>query len=368
MNHPRILLLSGGSLVGQNVVSCLDGRRDALHVGATNSVADEPSVFDFDTVYLMPPARTDPQGHARRFADVLAHFAPDLVIPCRDDDVSFLARQREQQPSLARRFVCGAACVASAMLDKLDSARFSAAHGLPFVPTLDAHGNLAAARRFAAVHGWPLIAKPRLGFASHGVRLVLDDRQLAQACAAPDLVLQRYLGDAAAVRRAAREIDDAGLPLFFSVEETKLSLQACIAPDGEIGAVFASGNVMRMGRSERVHVIDDAELGRVAREWAGVFARAGWRGPLNMQCQRDAEGVLAIYEYNGRFTGATAARRWLGFDEVGRVLHDWLGQALPADAPATHEVVRYVVGRPRRDADTRELVDRGCWQRSGAAP
>lgn len=367
MNRPRILLLSGGSLVGQNVIACLDGRRDALHVGATNSVADEPTVFDFDAVYLMPPSRTDPQGHARRFAEVLAHFAPDLVVPCRDDDVSFLARQRELKPSLADRFVCGAAAVASAMLDKLESARFSAANGLPFVPTLDAHGNLAAARRFAAAHGWPLVAKPRLGFASQGVQLILDDRQLAQACASPHLVLQRYLGDGAKVRRAAREIEESGLPLFFSVEDTKLSLQACIAPDGRIGAVFASGNVMRMGRSERVHVIEDADLGRAAREWAGVFARAGWRGPLNMQCQRGADGALAIYEYNGRFTGATAARRWLGFDEVGCVLHDWLGLALPAAAPATHEVVRYLVGRPRRAADARELGERGCWQRSGAS-
>lgn len=365
MNRPRILLLSGGSLVGQNVLACLEARRDALRIAATNSIADDPALFDFDAVYLMPPGRADPQAHARRFADVLAHFSPDLVIPCRDDDVSFLAGRRARQPALARRLLCGDAGVAAAMLDKLDSARFSAAHGLPFVPTLDARGDVAAARRFAADHGWPLIAKPRLGFASQGVRLVLDDRQLEHACHAPDLVLQKYLGDAAAVHGAAHEIGERGLPLFFSFEETKLSLQACISPDGDISAVFATGNVMRMGRSERVRIVDDADVLAAAREWAGVFARAGWRGPVNMQCQRDAGGTLAIYEYNGRFTGATAARRLLGFDEVGRALTDWIDA--PAAAGGTQpvrEVVRHLVGRPCRPADTRQLLESGCWERT----
>ncbi|NWG73399.1 MAG: hypothetical protein HXY24_02115 [Rubrivivax sp.] len=254
--------------------------------------------------------------------------------------------------------------MASAMLDKLQSAHFSAAHGLPFVPTLEADGDVDRARRFAATHGWPLIAKPRRGFASRGVRLLFTDHQLERACATPDTVIQKYVGDGAAVRRMADDMAERGLPLFFTTEETKLSLQACIGPDGAVTAAFASGNVMRMGRSEAVQLVDDAALVEFAARWAQVFAQAGWRGPLNIQCQRDSDGAVAIYEYNGRFTGATAARQLLGFDEVRCVLRDWLGcdAGGPTFAPA-REVLRYLVGRPRRDDDARRLLRDGCWER-----
>lgn len=366
MDRARILLLSGASLVGQNVLDGLARWRDRIVVAATSSVADDPFLFDFDAVYLVPEVRSEPLAHAARFADVVAHFEPDLVVPCRDDDVSFLAGQRDVQPSTARRLLCGEAAVAAAMLDKLDSARFSIAHGLPFVPTHAVDGDVASALRFAATHGWPLIAKPRCGFASHGVRLLLDEGQLERACSTPDTVLQQYVGDGEAVRRAARDIGERGVPLFFTLEDTKLSLQACIDPDGEVTAAFAGGNVMRMGRSERVHVIDDAALVDLAWHWARVFAQAGWRGPLNIQGQRDGRGGVAIYEYNGRFTGATAARRLLGFDEVGHVLRDWLGFAAAGQGgqPA-REVLRNAVVRPRRVEEARRLLERGYWQRGG---
>ncbi len=360
----RILLMSGASLVGQNVLACMTPWREQLVVATTNSVADDPFVFEFDRVYLVPEVRAQPLAHAARFADVVEHFEPDLVVPCRDDDVSFLADWRASHPSLAHRLLCGDAAVASAMLDKMESSRFSAAHGLPFVPTLAVDGDVDAAMRFAAVHGWPLIAKPRRGFASRGVRLVLDEHQLRRVCGQADTVVQRYVGDAGAVRRAADDISEYGLPLFFTLEDTKLSLQACIGPHGEVTAAFASGNVMRMGRSERVHVVDDAALTELARRWAGVFAQAGWRGPLNIQCQRDQCGAVAIYEYNGRFTGATAARQRLGFDEVGYVMCDWLGFAAASTSgnPA-REVLRYLVGRPRRAEDARRLLDHRYWER-----
>jgi carbamoyl-phosphate synthase large subunit len=364
MAPQRILLLSGASLVGQNVLACLAPWRDRLVVAATSSVADDPFLFEFDRVYHVPQVRSDPLAHATRFDDVIGHFEPDLVVPCRDDDVSFVAARRDSCPEEAHRLLCGDAAVASAMLDKLKGAQFSAARGLPFVPTLAADGNVTAALRFAASHGWPLIAKPRRGFASRGVRLLLTEGQLERACAAPDTVIQKYVGDAGAVRRAADDVAENGLPLFLTTEETKLSLQACIGPDGEVTAAFASGNVMRMGRSEAVQLVDDAASVVLARRWAGVFAQAGWRGPLNIQCQRDADGAVAIYEYNGRFTGATAARQLLGFDEVRYVLRDWLGFAAggPTLRPA-REVLRYLVGRPRREDDARRLLRDGCWER-----
>lgn len=362
---PRVLLLSGASLVGQNVLACLSSRRQSLRLAATNSTADEPVLFDFDAVYLTPEVRREPEAYARRFGEVLAHFGPDLVIPCRDDDVSFLAHECLHRPAMRDRFICGDAALATAMLDKLESARLSARLGLPFAPTLGVDGRFDAARRFAAEHGYPLVCKPRRGFASRGVRLIIDERQLERACAQPDQVLQKYCGDGDAVRQLAEDSASSGIALFHTLEGIKLSIQASITRAGTVGRVFATGNAMRFGRSESVHVVDDAQVIATGTRWAGAFAQAGWRGPLNIQGHRANDGAITIFEYNGRFTGATAARRLLGFDEVGMVLQDWLGVA-PAtvDPAAAQKATCYLSGRALDRVQIERLQRDAYWAAS----
>jgi carbamoyl-phosphate synthase large subunit len=360
---PRVLLLAGGSFVGQNVLECLADRRDSLCLLTTNSLAEEPILFDFDAVYLTPAIRADPDAFEKRFAEVLAHCRPDLVIPCRDDDVRFMAAALDVDPSNKGRFLCGQSSLALAMLDKFESWRLSNSLGLPFAPTLDGQGDSVALARFATEHGFPLIVKPRSGYASQGVRLVLDDAQLRNACAHPDVVIQKYIGDAQTVHAFALDTAHNGLPLFHSLEETNLSLQAAIGPDGSIAAVFAGGNVMRMGRSRTVHAVVDAQIDRLARQWVGLFAGAGWRGPLNIQCKRRRDGEVTIHEFNGRFTGATAARRLLGFDEVGLALRDWLGvDLLDRPLPPAREVIRYPASRAAESSKIDRLRHDGYWE------
>lgn len=363
----RILLLSGASLVGQNILAALSGRRETIRLAATNSVVDEPSLFDFDAAYLAPPIHADPEGFETRFTEVLAQYDPDLVVPCRDDDVAFLAGRVARQPRWRGRFLCGSHEVARAMLDKAESWTFSRVHGLPFAPTLDADASPDAVRRFARDQGFPIIAKPRQGFASRGVRLVLSERQLEQVCKRRGYILQRYLGNPEMVRAHAEGSASEGVPLFHTFEEVKQSIQACIAPDGHITGLFATRNTMRLGRSERVDLDDDSEIAALGREWSEIFSRAGWRRPLNIQCQRAPEGAIMIYEYNGRFTGATAARHLLGFDEVGMVIREWTGRRLPEPAPpaGARTVVCLPVGRVLDPGKAAQLSREGCWEAPG---
>src|ERR1700674_5041876 len=59
MTDLRLLVLSVGTRVGQNVLTTLNGRRDGLLLMGTSSVANEPALFDFDVAYRVPPTAAD---------------------------------------------------------------------------------------------------------------------------------------------------------------------------------------------------------------------------------------------------------------------------------------------------------------------
>lgn len=361
---PAILLLSGGSLVGQNVVQALGQRRKYLQLLATNSVADEPSLQDFDEVRLAPPTEGQDKQLAALVVDWMAATDIRLVVPCRDDDVAFLARLAERRPDIAPRLLCGAPKVADAMLDKWASWQFSASAGLPFAPSALATDRNAV-RALVERHGFPMIVKPRAGFASRGVRLLLEDVQVECVVGDESMLVQKYLGEVEPLLEFNRTIRGAGLPLFHSFESVKHSIQAMIAPDGELAGVFATIHRMRQGMSVGVEDDPAEDALSLGRRCAAVFASHGWRGPLNIQCHRGTNGELGIYEFNGRFTGATAARALLGFDEVGLGLRLFGGWALDQmTALRGGAVVRQTVSR-RTPADLREALEQsGRWCRS----
>ncbi len=100
MARHRLLVLSVGTQVGQNVLRTLAGRRDGLALVATSSVAHEPFLFDYDVVYLVPRTAADSAAFERKLLDIMERESIDLVIPCRDDDVVFLAALRDRRPDL----------------------------------------------------------------------------------------------------------------------------------------------------------------------------------------------------------------------------------------------------------------------------
>ena len=75
--------------------------------------------------------------------------------------------------------------------------------------------------------------------------------------------------------------------------------------------------------------IPNPETLALGRRCGDIFAKLGWRGPLNIQCQLDRHGRVTIHEFNGRF-GALAAERWLlGYDEVAHGIELFTGFTLP---------------------------------------
>ncbi|MBI3147948.1 MAG: hypothetical protein HYZ17_05475 [Betaproteobacteria bacterium] len=328
MNALTLLLLSGGGHTGANVMATLAARRQELRLIASSDQPDEPTLFAFDAVYLAPPLAEAPAEFEARILAIMTREAVDLIIPCRDEDVNWLAGLRARQPELAPRLLCGAAPLAEVVSDKWLSHEFARQHGLPFARTLPT-GDAQPISGFLEQVGLPVVLKPRHGANSRGVFLLDSAAQVAQAMTRRDAVLQEFLGDREKTLREIEAMRREGIPLVHDFMGEKHSIQLLLGPDGACVSLACTVNLMEGRITRRVHVDPSREAQDIGMLCAQVFARAGWCGPLNVQCQRAPDGELRIHEFNGRFTGATAARWALGIDEVGLALRSFTGHELP---------------------------------------
>ncbi len=337
-----LLFLSGGSIVGQNILYCLQGRRKNLRLVTTNSVAEEPVIYEYDRIYLTPPTQGCSEEYMNKVNEIISKENPDLVIPCRDEEVLVVSKLRENAPNDQKnRFLGGSVEIAQVLLNKQKSWEFSNQHKLPFAATLQDKATKEDVLKFAELHGYPMIAKPKEGFASKNVCLITNEEQLLKTITSAQVMLQEYLGDSNRVLEYRKQLETDGVPLFHSLEGLKHSIQVVISKTGEVKQVFLSINQMVFGKSGKVWIVQDPEVEAIGAMCGKIFAENGWRGPLNIQCEKGPNGRVGIYEYNGRFTGATGARYLLGNDEVGTYLKDFANINLPdGNVGNRHKVIR----------------------------
>jgi hypothetical protein len=364
----RIAITSVGSLVGQNILDALEGRRDGIEIVGINSTAAAASNFRCERTYLAPPAANS-ASYLDRLSSVLREECPALVLPGRDDDVLALAQLKETQPRLGATLPVGPYSLARILGDKWANQEFARAHDLPHVEGVPAD-DPQAVERLLTRHGYPLIAKPRTGNGSRGVRIVFDDAQRAAVARRPGYLLQPYLEPESELM-AWRDLTVDGTPLFHAPTLQQIACQAVIGPDGRIDGPVCTIVELVMGRLERTFLLDDARVADVARRHIEAYAAEGWIGALNLQGRRDGNGMFRVYELNGRLTGGTAARLHLGFDEVGLLVGAFAGHTLPSRPAVGRNVIvtKSLTEFATSLADIEQLQTEGFWQRhAGHAP
>ena len=365
MTHHRLLLLSVGSQVGQGVLRTLSARRGNLELVATSSSANEPSVFDFDAAYLMPRTAADPEGFERKLIEIMERERIDLVMPCRDDDVVLVSNLRDRRPDLAPRLLCGNAASAQVIADKWSSFEFGMKHGLPFAASM-IRCKARQRNKFVRKYGLPLVAKPRRGYASLDVYMLYKNEQVETMLARDGYIVQQFLGDPSRIADYLAAVDESGVPLNHSFQGVKHSIQALIAPNGSVVHVICTRNYRNQRRSKYVEPDTDPTSAAVGDACARAFSSAGWRGPLNIQCEKTAAGEMLIHEFNGRFTSATVDRWLLGFDEVGAAIEHFTGRAVATTLPppkAALEAFQSLVARAADPNDVAALQRDSVWKR-----
>lgn len=361
-----ILFLSGGSQVAQGVLSILAGRRENVRLLATSSIADDPGLFGFDAVYLAPKTAKDAVGFERVMDDILAKEGVDLIVPARDDDVEFLGGWRDRNPGRAHLAAVGKGEIARVACDKWLSHEYAVANGLPFARSLR-DADPAAIESFLDAVGLPVLAKPRDGFSSKGVYLLDSAALVARWLADGNYVIEEYLGPADHVQNFRAELARDGVPLLYMFHgRPRYSAEVIIGPSGTVESAFCSYNEPKW-RARYVEACRDEDGLALMHQCAQVMSRQGWRGPFNIQAQRDRNGRLRIHEFNGRFTAPTGDRYFMGHDGFAALVKAFTGFELPPNPWLDHPAVRADSQLRSRAADPRHvarLQRTGQWRRA----
>jgi biotin carboxylase len=360
----RLIITSVGSLVGQNVLDTLHGRREHVLIIGTNSIVEAANNFRCDKAYLVPPAACT-ADYVAALCSLIANERPDLVIPGRDDDIVILADLKAQLPAYSESLLVGSGHFARVMDDKVKSYAFARQYELPFSPTLLSAGAGIESdlQQMVEVFGFPLIAKPVAGNGSRGVWIVTNEQQLGQVSREPGYAIQPLLGDKPDLTMDTR----FGLPFVWQVPEDNLfAAQVLIDRQGKIFDMIGFVSRMVAGRCEQLRRCIDPGLLRITRRFAEAAVEEGWRGPFNLQLKRDPTHGFQAIEMNGRFSGGTSARYYLGFDEVGKIVNLWTDSQSVADSSrpqGTDLVTKILTDFPIRNADMEQMSANFVWER-----
>lgn len=367
----KILIVSVGSLVGQNILDALEfpefNRRNSVHIIGTNSLALSANNFRCDECYKVP--LTNSTDYTPKMKGILKKVQPDLILPARDADTVAMKKILNEDRSLPGTLPLGSLKSIKLALDKWRSYRFCKEHALPFAETmkLDSSMSLDRMKDFTERVGYPMISKLREGYASKGVFFVRSWEEVLYFKKQEGYILQEYLGNASDLD-SYFESFNGPRPLFSEVPN--VSHHTCYVPvfrDGEIGEVYCLENHHHFGAVMQLQRVEYPELEKLAVKFAEAFIDEGGYGLLSIQFRTDKHGIEKAQEMNLRTTGSTYPRLIMGQDEIGFIINSLLPSAdFPIykrddggyDRIVTKSLYSYSITEDQRS----ELEEDGYWK------
>lgn len=304
-----------GSGVGESVInSCrLSGlplRTIGLGTNAFAYGAYACDAFDYTPTIYAP-------DFVEKLIEKCLEHQIDLLIPGRDDEAHIYAQNR-------RRFADAGIKIIAAGEELIELCRDKERMSRDLNPVVDVFvecydkGSLPEIIRSGAAE-FPLIAKPRSGFASKGVEIIRDEGDLVK-------ITEEHI------------VQELALPLpsdpnyeFYikqiaqnkNPQVAEISIQIVLSAEGELLGKMASYNKLANGVPIEIVPYEDDHVWEVVDKLMPVFKEKGLVGPLNIQGRITRKG-LKIFEMNPRFTGITGLRALMGFNEVEACIRSWL--------------------------------------------
>jgi carbamoyl-phosphate synthase large subunit len=272
--------------------------------------------FSFVDRACITPAAGAP-GMAAALSAIVERERIEAIYVCSPQELAFFSAARgDLERTTGARILVNPEPVIRIGQDKLETSRFLERHGFPCPETALADDG-PAVDRLIGRWGFPVIAKPRGGWTSVNVFTIPSRAALEAArVLVPDLVVQRYLPDAAEEYTAGVVGSAVARRFAWIVLRRELT----------------------QGTTYRTELAQDEAIG--ARVVAIVQA-LGVEGACNVQF-RIVDGQPLVFEINPRFSGTSGIRYLYGFNDPEMAFeHACLGQPIVQPAVRPGVVMRY---------------------------
>jgi carbamoyl-phosphate synthase large subunit len=332
----RVLVTGAGGNVAQGILKALAASGLASWVVSTDVNPCSVGLFLTDMGYAVP--RADSPEFAEVLSDIIRREQIDIVLVGADAETLHLARLRASlEAETGCTLVVSPADVVARCHDKWLTSLWFQENGLLHPHTVLA-GDRQAVADLVGLVGYPLVVKPRTGFASRDVLLVHRAELLEAACA--------RFGDSAIVQEHVGEPSGEYTATAFAVQP------------GLVPAALVMHRELLQGTSVRVEPLDDPVVRAEVIRWAELL---GGIGPLNFQFRATSRGPVC-FEVNARFSGTMGVRYHFGYNDTAMaVRHFALGEELTQPDVSPGVVLRFweEIFLPGRDL--RGLSDSRCF-------
>ncbi len=309
MIHAGVTAVGGG--VGQAVLRSMQESRLQWRAVGMDTLSLAPGLYWCDEGYLIPPVAEE-EKYIEDLLQIAEREHLDLLIPGLDIELEPLARHRDAFRAVNCEVIVASEAAVRLSHDKLALYKFCRQRGLPFVPTY----TVEQVQGDPDAHSFPMIAKPRRGKASTGVRLVHTEEEMHRLPRDNDLIVQDYLPPPSR--------DEPVDPNKTSPDQIdEWSVQFFVDDNGEIRGHFVSINELKEGIPLKIVPRANYEVLEGARSMVENLAEKGLRGPINIQGRETDDGV-SFFEANARFTGITAVRASMGYRALDAAVHAFL--------------------------------------------
>ncbi len=249
----------------------------------------------------------------------IQHLGLEALIPGSDHDLLPLAAVRDDW---ARKGICQVLIsdldLVQVCRDKAATCRVLEQHSIP-VPNYTCASSEDDAASWAEGNGYPVVIKPRSGFASRDVNVVADEEELRfYFRRTPKPILQEYLHNGGKTEEFTCSVfvDGNGVPVGTFMARRELSG----------GATYRA----EVGFWPEIHELL-MKIGRALRP----------RGMLNVQLRLTERGPVP-FELNVRCSGTSAIRAYFGYNEPDMLLrHFVLGETLTPPTVRPGYALRY---------------------------
>lgn len=297
-----------GGGVGQAVLQSMNHSRLQWRTVGMDTRPLAPGLYWCDERYLISPVAQE-EAYIQDLLGIVEREHLELLIPGLDVELEPLARHRGEFEERGCNVIVAAEEAVRLAHDKFALCEFCRQRHLPFVPTY----TVEEAQRSVDTEDLPVIAKPRKGKASTGVRLVHSHEELQELPRDRGLIVQHYLPPPS-------QESPAGSPPESLNQSDEWSVQFFVDGNGDILGHFVSVNELKEGFPWEIVPQPNRTAVEEARAIVGALIEKGFYGPINIQGRETEEG-FQFFEANTRFTGITGVRASMGYRELDAAVH-----------------------------------------------